>query len=68
MSKFKELCEKLATGDMIETQIFIFFGVMVAAIAFVFFVGRTFLQKKPEKPIRMDKKPQKSWKNFCRAK
>lgn len=66
--KFSEFMEKLATGDMIENQITVFFLVIVAAIVLFAFIGKALSPKNPQKPIRMDKKPQKNWKSFCRTK
>lgn len=68
MRNSNEFLEKMATGDMIELQIIVFFIGIVLAMGFVFFIGRSLLHKKPEMPIRMDKKPQKSWKSFCKTK
>lgn len=68
MSEFKKIMEKLATGDMIEVQIIVLFsGIAIALIAGLF-IGRALALKKPGKPARMDNKPPKSWKSFCRTK
>jgi hypothetical protein len=68
MSDLKKIMEKLATGDMIELQIIVLFSGIVIALIAGLFIGRALAQKKPGKPTRMDRKPPKSWKSFCRTK
>jgi hypothetical protein len=67
MERLREIWENLGTGDAIEMQIFVLFGGIIVLMVLVFFIGRGLFQKPPDKPVRMDRKPTKNWKSFCKT-
>jgi len=53
-----------STSDVVEKQIFIFIGIIIFAIIFVFLAGMALRRRPPAPPTRTDAPPKKSWKKF----